>query len=79
MIVVCGLLAVALVVVVAAFLRHQAAQEAAWAAERRELLSRITHPEVLPTRSPVAFEVPDVVPDDSNLVGQINYDGGNGD
>lgn len=79
MIVVCGALAAALVAVVIMFLRHQGSQEAAWAQERRELVSRITHPEIVHTGPPVQFEMPDLEPDDSNLVGQISYDGPGGD
>lgn len=90
MVVVCGVLAVALIAVVVVLTRsHQrvvdrltgahAVAEEAWVQERRELINRVQAPEHIPRGSVQQFEMPEIEPDDSNLVGQINYDGTNGD
>lgn len=72
--VIAAILAVALVVVVRLFLRHQAALESAWADERRELLTRIQRPEMVPvpTGAPVVF--PEQEDDDWGAVGTIEED-----
>lgn len=90
MIIVCGLLAVALVLVVVALVREHrkvverltnahAMAEEAWIVERRELVNRVQAPEFIPRSSPLEFKVKDPEPDEGYLVGQVNYDGGNGD
>jgi uncharacterized protein (DUF362 family) len=72
MIIVASLEAVALVAIVVLMLRHQAASEVAWTAERRELLTRIQRPEHVPTAQTPAFEWPvDDESDEIELVGTI--------
>lgn len=64
--------AVALVAIVYLMLRSQRANDVAWTAERRELLTRIQRPELLPAPTGQPFVWPDdVEPDDIGLVGTI--------
>lgn len=65
--------AVALVLVVAAFLKFRSKELEQAALERRELLTRIQRPEIIPT-SVERFEIPDQQPDLSALVGTINLE-----
>lgn len=90
MIVVSCVLAAALVAVVVALVRehrkaverltsaHRASEEA-WIVERRELVNRVQAPERIPLTAPTHFEMPEMEPDESHLVGTVNYDGANGD
>lgn len=50
------------------------AERAAWTDERRELLNRIQHPEILPTAASAPFVVPEFEPDDIGQVGEIEFD-----
>jgi hypothetical protein len=63
--------AVALVAVVLLFLRRQHATEAATTVERRELLTRIQRPELIPVGHNQAFDIPDPEPDEFDMVGEI--------
>ena len=42
-----------------------------WASERRELLNRIQRPEVLPVVSERDFVIPEVEPDEFDMIGSI--------
>lgn len=66
--------AVALVVVVLAFLWDRRQTEDKWAAERRELLNRVQFPDRMPVEAPADFRVPELEPDELNLVGTIRYE-----
>ena len=63
--------AVALLVIVWLFLRHQQISEEAWTVERRELLTRIQRPEIIPGPSLPRFEFEPEEPDELELVGTI--------
>lgn len=64
--------AVAIVLIVVAFLRYTHARERESAEERRTLADRIQRPELLPAREAVAFQEPASRPDDQmNMVGKI--------
>lgn len=52
---------------------HQQA-EAAWTAERRELVTRIQAPERIPVDASAAFVVPEREPDEWNKVGTVEID-----
>lgn len=67
------ILAASLVLTIGLFLRHIAGLERAWTAERRELLTRIQRPELvpLPRSGPVAL--PDPEPDERDLVGTVAF------
>jgi hypothetical protein len=73
MIVVCVVLAAALVAVVAGFLAFMDRRERAWTSERRELLNRIQHPQRMPVAAPRAPKrrLAEVEPDESHLVGVV--------
>lgn len=78
--VLCGLLVVALFLVVRGFLSDVREREDAfslerigWVEERRELLNRIQRPEYVPTGPVVHFEVPEAEPDDVDKVGTIEF------
>lgn len=66
--------AVEAVVIAAAiylFLRHQREQDQAWARERRELVNRITHPEIVPVQTAPEFTAQDEPDDEIDLVGVV--------
>lgn len=42
-----------------------------WACERRELLNRVQRPEVLPSPQIADFVIPEVEPDEFDLVGVV--------
>ncbi len=78
MIVVTCLLAIALVVIVVAFLHHYRERERLWqqvqqewAAERRELANRIQRPEHIPVGVSRAWVAPEPEDDEVELVGTI--------
>lgn len=71
MTIIAAVLALALVAVVYLMLRHAAEAERAWTAERRELLSRIQRPELLPSPTGEPFAFPDTEPDQLELIGTI--------
>ena len=54
--------------------RAVADERAAWVEERRELLNRIQHPEVVVPLSTEVREVVETEPDEINLVGEIVTD-----
>ncbi len=64
--------AVAVIAVVFLFLRHQSRQEQAWTLERRELLTRIQRPEMIPIPAAEPFQFDEREPDEFDLVGTIN-------
>jgi hypothetical protein len=66
--------AICLVVVVLAFLWDRRQTERAWVAERRELLNRVQFPDRMPVQAPVEFKVPELEPDEIDLVGTIKYE-----
>ena len=66
-------LAGAVVAVVALLDRSHREQAAQWALERRELLTRIQRPEIVPVASPAPFVVPDPEPDEIGKVGTIDW------
>jgi hypothetical protein len=64
--------AVALVLVVIAFLHHLRSVEKRGAAERRQLADRIQRPDLLPAREAVVFaEAPPRKDDQMDMVGRI--------
>jgi hypothetical protein len=48
--------------------------EAQWVLERRELLTRIQRPEIVPTRDVAEFELPEREPDEWGKVGAVDID-----
>ena len=64
---------VALVAISLAFLKHVRSREQEITVERRELLTRIQHPELIPVPRDTRTPLPEPEPDESNLVGTINY------
>lgn len=62
---------VAIVGVVVQAFRFHASQAKAWAQERRELLNRVQRPEVIPQAAPEMWAMPEMLPDESNLVGTV--------
>ena len=74
MTVIAAILAAGLVAVVWCFLRHIRQLEQAHTTERRELMTRIQHPEIVPQDTPPTFPTPEPEVDLSALVGTINYD-----
>jgi hypothetical protein len=66
--------AVALVVVVLAFLWDRRQTESVWTAERRELLNRVQFPDRMPTEASAEFRLPELEPDEIGLVGTIKYE-----
>ena len=61
--------AVALVILAFLFLHHLSQSERAWTLERRELLTRIQRPELIPTDQARELVIPDDEPDEIDLVG----------
>lgn len=83
-----ALLCAAQLGLIAWLLRHAASQEREWAAERRLLISRIQHPEVVQTPTEalaglidesLTQEIRRPEPDEIDLVGTIQSHRGDGD
>lgn len=70
MVIVACLEAIALVAIVHLLLRHFRDEAADWATERRELLTRIQRPDLVPLSS-VTYSQPESEPDEIGLVGTI--------
>ena len=69
--------AVAACALLLAYKQQKAHQQAHvdWALERRELINRIQHPEILPLgREPEPYEIPERQPDEWAKVGEITID-----
>lgn len=66
--------AVAIVATAFLCLRHISRLEDAWSDERRELLTRIQHPEIVPVKAADDYKIPEQIPDEWNLVGEITHD-----
>lgn len=67
------ILAASLVAIVGLFLHHIAALERAWTVERRELLTRIQRPELVPLPRSEPVALPDPEPDERDLVGTVAF------
>lgn len=74
MTVIACLLAVALVATVHLLLAHFREAQAQWAVERRELLNRIQRPDIVPVTPVHTFTMPEVEPDEIDLVGTIKFE-----
>lgn len=55
-------------------LHHMGKRDAAWADERRELLTRIQRPEIVPVKPASGYVIPDREPDEYGQVGAIEFD-----